>query len=484
MQMRGKNVQCLGLVPGRGRPMLSPAIVTDKLRRCLALAAAAAMISALCLGTSDPANASSRATTSAHAVDKSGASVEIGIPVVGGLQGVSNAVGSNGVTEPSGQQEQEYIQAIVDYVNGHGGLLGHKIAPIYYTIANAGSTTAAAADQGACVDWTQDHHVFAGMAANNHTDTLTACLQAAHAITFDAAGFIPYDDVDLAKFPFYATAGTLSLTRVAAVEVNGLFKAGYFGNGKTDSDTKIGLLAYNTAPYTRAINQVLKPALARHGLKLTDEQEVAPVESVADAIALQTPITNAALRFKAEGINHVIFFENQGAIVYNWEAAETSESYFPRLGVTTNDSVGTKSSPSCSFCGSVVKSWTNAVGIGWSPTNDLSTPTVNATAALCNRIVESAGASAAVAPQFWAYCDQLFVFAAAVNAGGQLTPKAAIQGLSKIKNLTPAELVGPVNYQNGRRDGAGYGQFMAWKMSCECMQYTSRPFPLSTLENG
>ena len=147
------------------------------------------------------------------------------------------------------------------------------------------------------------------------------------------------------KFSLYTTAGSLSLTQVASVEVNGLFKEGYFGNGKAGSNTKIGLLAYDTAPYTREINQVLKPALARHGLKLTDEQLVAPVESEADAIALQTPITSAALRFKAEGINHVIFFETEGAIVYNWEAAETSESYFPRLGVTTNDSVGTKDEP-------------------------------------------------------------------------------------------------------------------------------------------
>ena len=40
MKMRAKNVQCPGLVPGRGRPMLGPAIAADKLRRCLALAAA------------------------------------------------------------------------------------------------------------------------------------------------------------------------------------------------------------------------------------------------------------------------------------------------------------------------------------------------------------------------------------------------------------------------------------------------------------
>ena len=484
MKMRGRNVQCLGLGSGRGRPMLSPAIVGARMRRCLALAAAGAMISALFIGTSYPANASSRATTSAHALDTSEASVPIGIPVVGGLQAVSNALGSDGVTEPSGQQAQTYIQAIVDYANAHGGLLGHKIAPVYYSISSAGSATAASVDQGACVAWSQDHQVFAALAENLDSNTLISCLQAKHAITMDGAGFIPYDNVDLAKFPLYASAGSLSLTDVASVEVNGLFKEGYFGSGKTDSNTKIGLLAYDTAPYTRAINQVLKPALARHGLKLTDEQEVAPVESEADAIALQTPITSAALRFKAEGINHVIFFETEGAIVYNWEAAETSESYFPRLGVTTNDSVGTKDSPSCSFCGSVVKSWSNAVGIGWSPTNDLSTPTVNATAALCNRIVEGAGASAADASQFWAYCDQLFVLAAAVKAGGQLTSKATLEGLSKIKNFTPAELVGPVDYPNGSRTGAAYGRFMAWKLSCECMQYTSPAFPLSTLENG
>ena len=476
-------MQMLGRIGGRRGVLSRPAWnrsrsagVVDKLRLCMSLSAVVAVIMASAVLSSEPAGASTRATS---------APVEIGIPVAGGLQALTETFGSTTITEPSESQEQADIQAVIDHIDAHGGLLGHKISPVYYSINAAGATTAAAVDQGMCVDFTQDHHVFAAMAETNHTDALNTCLEHADAVTFDAPGFIPFDNKDFATYPLYATAGTLSLTDLASVEVNGLYQEGFFGKGKAAANSKIGLLAYNSPSFTSTINQVLKPALARHGLKLADEEEVAPVESAADAIALQTPITNAALRFKSEGIDHVIFLETEGAIIYNWLAAEKAESYYPRLGVTTNDSVGTKSSPSCTNCGNVALSWAGGQGIGWDSGQDLATQGApNATAVLCNKLFESAGASAALATQLWPDCDQLLVFQAAVNAGGQLTPKAAVAGLAKIKNFTPAELVGPLSYQGGHRDGVGYVRDMTWKSSCQCFQYTSPLIPVSSLENS
>ena len=55
-------------------------------------------------------------------------------------------------------------QALVNYVNDHGGLLGKDIKPVYYSInplAEMGG--GGSVDQAMCSDFTQDNHVFAVM---------------------------------------------------------------------------------------------------------------------------------------------------------------------------------------------------------------------------------------------------------------------------------------------------------------------------------
>jgi len=299
-------------------------------------------------------------------------------------------------------------------------------------------------------------------------------------IAFDPAGSTSLDDTGFAQNTLYATAGTLSLTRVAAVEVNGLFNEGFFGSG-----AKIGLVGYNTSAYTNAISSALKPALAAHGLKLADEQLVAPVTSLADIAATDQSVADAVLRFKSEGINHVIFLDNEGGTVNPWTKAAIAQKYFPRLGLTTNEMPSEQSYLGNPTNPDQVQEFSTALGLGWSPGTDEGNAPVNATGQLCDSIMEAAGASAAQAKLFWNVCDQLLAFSAGVNAGGQLTAKDALAGLADAKSLQSAELASAPDYAGGRRDGVGSVRDLSFAMKCECFQYSSGPVSVqSLLTNG
>ena len=440
----------------------------------------AAVVGSAC-GTSSSQGTVPSQGTSGQGAAKPGAPVEIGLPYPGNLAGLGAIFGGNlgpsGGAIPSNSQTQAFYQSIVDYVNSHGGILGHQITPVFYAI-NAATASGSAPDQAQCTAFTQDHHVLAVMAQTAHSNTLTSCMQAGNAITFDPAGSTPLGDPGFASYPLYAMAGGLSLTRLAAVEANGLYKDGFFGAG-----AKVAVVGDNGAAFTQAIDQVLKPALAKHGVSLSDEQLISSTQGAAGYGAALQAMQSAVLRFKGEGINHVIFFDNSGDTLSPWVAAETSQQYFPRLGFTSNELPGDRSYLGNKFDQNQIQQYSSALAVGWNVTADLFAPPVNATGALCNSIMEGGGASAKQAAFFWGICDQLLDFAAAANAGGQLTPVAVLKGLAKAKNLPSAELVGPPSYANGRRDGAAVGKFLGFNNSCQCFQYTSGPFPLSSLES-
>jgi ABC-type branched-subunit amino acid transport system substrate-binding protein len=409
--------------------------------------------------------------------------VEIGLPHVvneAALQAaLGGATGASGAAPPSDKQIAAMYQAMVDYVNNHGGLLGKKIDPVYYNL-NPMTAAASGADQAMCTSFTQDHHVFAVMDLANASPTLISCLQKAGVIAFDPVSSVAMDDTAFDQNALYGTAGSLSLTRVASVEVNGLFKEGYFG-----SNAKIGLVGYNSPAFTRAINGVLAPALAAHGLKVADQQLVAPITGLADVASVQQQLASAVLRFKGEGIDHVIFFDTLGGTVNPWTMAATAQNYFPRLGLTTNEYPAQQSFLGNSRNPKQVQEFSTALGVGWSPVTDEGGAPADATGTLCSTIMEADGVTAAQAQGFWGTCDQLLDFAAAVNAGGSLTAADALAGLAKATSLPSAELVSPPHYDAGRRDGAAAVRNLSFVAKCQCFQYSSGVISVSSLlSNG
>lgn len=443
-------------------------------RRWLPVALAGLMVSACGWGPSDDNDSAD--ANQAH----TGETVQIGLPFPSNLAGLGAVFGEafGGATPPSDDQVKSFYQSIVDHINNDGGLLGKKIKPVFHGVSVT-EAAGSAADEAMCTDFTQDHRVFAVMALPNHSENLVSCLEKANVITLDPVISVALDDTAFAEHPLYATAGALSLSRVAAVQVNGLVQQGFFA-----PDAKIGLIGYNTAPFTRAIEETLKPTLAKHGLTIADEQLVKPVAGSADRTAAQQAISNAVLRFKGAGIDHVLFFDVQGGTLTPWAKTATSQQYYPRLGISTNQNPGHLSYAGNKKDTDQINRYSTALGVGWSTMMDLAAPPANPTGELCTSIMKAAGASTDQTEMFWALCDQLLVFAAAVNAGGELTPAAALAGLEKAENLPSAELAGPPDFSGGRRDGAGVVKFLSFAKDCECFQYSSDAIPVSALLGG
>lgn len=446
-------------------------------KRLLPVVLVAATVAAC---TSAPSTSGSQAGAAEY---KPGDPVEIGLPFPANLVGLAalfgGALGSSGAAPPTDAQTKAFYQAVVDHVNSNGGLLGSKIKPVYYSL-DATSVAGTSAEQKMCTQFTQDHHVFAVMALQNHSDTLVSCLQAAGSLMLDPAGPAAVDDTFFTQHPRYAAAGALSLTKVAAVQVNGLWQAGFFSPG-----AKVGLVGYNSAPFLRAIDQVLKPALASHGLTVADQQLIAPVSGVKDAGPAQQAISNAVLRFKAKGIDHVLFFDSLGGTLSPWTRAAAAQKYHPRLGFTTNENPASRAFKGNKTNPDQVNQFAKALAVGWFPKSDVLNPPVNATGVLCNKIMGEAGASAAQAQFFWGVCDQLLTLAAGVKAGGKLTATAALAGLSKASSVPSAELLGPPSYAGGRRDGVATARILSFSLGCECFQYTgANQLPASLFEKG
>jgi hypothetical protein len=356
------------------------------------------------------------------------------------------------------------IKVLIDHLNAHGGLLGAKIVPVFY---GRDSTAAdqATQDQAACATFTQDNHVFAAALSMFHTDALMSCLEKAGAVSFDPANFLFSDEGTFATYPHYATAGGLSLTRIATAMVEALFAQGYFSKG-----AKIGLATYNTPPYTRAVNQALKPALARHGLHLTGIFAADPIYNAPGVAGNSSAVSSAVLRFNTQGITHVMFLESSSSLLFIWANQAESQRYRPRYGLNSNDQLAGNAvvAPAAQFH--------DALGVGWLRASDLTNPPANAAGKQCEQILKGKGQPGG--PVAWTLCDQLFTLAAAINAGGQLTAAATIAGLATLRNPPSATLLSPPNFANGRRDGAAWGAHLAFVDACSCWHYTSRPHPL------
>src|SRR5713101_8186469 len=116
---------------------------------------------------SGPGAASNRATGLTHAAP--GVALKVGIEVLDFGNALA-ALGIAGTAPPKEQTEGEY-QAVIDRINASGGLLGHKLEPVFYLYQGTSSASAAQQDQAGCAAFTQDNHVFAALIQPFATDT-------------------------------------------------------------------------------------------------------------------------------------------------------------------------------------------------------------------------------------------------------------------------------------------------------------------------
>ncbi len=225
--------------------------------------------------------------------------------------------------------------------------------------------------------------------------------------------------------------------------IDGLVRHGFLRNAK------IGLLRYDSPKEKAVADRVFKPALAAHGLKVHSEAAIREPDSAAQAGESAAESGNVALRFRQQGITHVLFVPSGGAIPLLFLAAAESQRFRPKYGFSSLDApyFVRDSVPRAQLEG--------AVGVGWGPTVDLGPASRDAQAfspgsRLCVAIAKEAGFAPQEAP--FSYCDMLFFLKAALDGATAATADALRQGAPRASGYQSSLTFG-TKFSPGRHDG-------------------------------
>jgi hypothetical protein len=375
-----------------------------------------------------------------------------------------------------------YWNAVIAYVNAHGGVAGRRLAPVWYN--NSGGGSAQQQEQAACTYLTQDHHVFAYLALAEGADgVFQACAEKAGIVNLNTeqTGFVPQDYV---RYPHFVDISDINLVRMGTVTMNGLAAQGYLKGGwNTDlaqpapGVAKLGVMAYDLRNYHEAVDKGFSPASKAHGTQVAEVQYV----SGTDLDKQTTDVQAGILKFKSEGITHVVLVDGPavgmaGTLSILFPSAAQSANYYPRLGLNTNAAPLTTSQGG--FWSDKQAQGGNAVN-WFEPISCFPTcaSTTNPAFNLCQKIMTEADVSITnpnAALFALTACDTVFFLKTTVVAGGATinpdTFMAAVNGLGRSYN-SPF-LLGSL-FGRASHDGVGAVQYQAYDASCSCFKNSS-----------
>jgi ABC-type branched-subunit amino acid transport system substrate-binding protein len=391
----------------------------------------------------------------------------------------NKAIGAN----LSQGDEMNEAKAVVADINAHGGVAGRKLQVVFHAYSNQSADSGSAQDESACQDYNQDHKVFA-VAGAGLSDTLPSCLAKAGVMHSASGQIISHDNAYYARYPHFADLASLTQERMMRDLAARLVAKRYFDGWNTTTGApaavpaKVGVLSFDRPDWERPLTSVLLPALKRAGHPVADQDVIRAryASTTTEAGPLAADMQSAALRFRNDGVTHVIFLDGSALMNIFFSQNATNQHYYPRYGV--NSATGMQALVD----GGVVdkKQLTGALGIGWLPGLDLppaaSGKYVTAGARHCASVMSKAGFSFPdTNSRTIAYgaCDQLYFIAAAINgAGPSVTLANAQAAVDRLgSSFVPANL--PAAYFSARQhDAVAKVYDLAWDDGCGCAKYT------------
>ncbi len=278
--------------------------------------------------------------------------VRIGVMTQQDVQKVAESFGVSSVD--SGDQVAD-VTAITKELNRRGGLFGRTLVLDIYDIGSAGDPETQG--QAACAHFTTDVRVVAvyAMALVGDTPSFRSCMLKAK-LPVLAGGGQAFDDQVFAELQgYYGLMPFPSWSRFAGPFVDRLVAQQYYSGWDTTAGApgaapvKTGFLCPDT-PIGRRVGALVRKESARVGHPLVRETYYAAGGGDASGYVL---------RFKADGITHVLFCD-LGLFVFAQQAE--SQRYRPRYGVSTFNT------PVLFLQGLVANAQlAGSVGVGWAP---------------------------------------------------------------------------------------------------------------------
>lgn len=379
--------------------------------------------------------------------------------------------------------EMNEAKAVAADINARGGVAGRKFEIIFHAYSNQSADSGDAQDEAACQDYTQDHKVFA-VAGTGLSDTLPACLAKAGVLHATSGRIISHDNAFYRKYPHFADLASLTQERMMRDMAARLVAQRYFDGwniatgAPAATPAKVGILTFGVPEWERPLQSVLLPALKRAGHTVAEQDifRARFANTTNEAGPLAADMQSAALRFRNDGVTHVIFLDASALMNLFFSQNAANQRYFPRYGV--NSATGMQALVTAGAVDK--KQLKGALGIGWLPGLDLPTSASGRYATAGSRRCASVMAKAGFSfpdtnSRTIAYgaCDQLYFIAAAINgAGRSVTLSNAQSAIDRLgSSFVPANI--PTSYFSSRQHDAVATVFdLAWDDACGCAKYT------------
>ncbi|HLI55263.1 MAG TPA: hypothetical protein VKU88_13125 [Acidimicrobiales bacterium] len=379
------------------------------------------------------------------------------------------AIGAAGANPGNVQSETD---AVVAYVNAHGGVDHRKVNVIWYSYGGE-TQSATQIQQGACAEWTQDNKTFVFTTGEPIWDQCAAQEGAVGLYQTFLAETTP----TLQKYPEDIDQTGFTIDRGDRITIEGLARQGYFSPG-----AKVGVVTWDESDYQYGITAGVDPALAAIGIHNVPVEYITVPASYSDLGATSSSVANAVLKFRSEGIDHVILLDgpagvNQsGVLVLEWEQQANSQFYYPKYGLNSTSGFTALASdlPEKEMVGSE--------GVGWLPSEDLSSADYaalpeNNEQKTCLQIMSASGntpsGNNAEAVAF-SICDEFFFLQYALGkVSGPLNQETALAAIDSVGSSFADLMTFGTYYSASQHDAAQLVRNIAFVASCDCYRYTS-----------
>ena len=432
-------------------------------------------------GTGGAAQIGSGSTAAAGAAAAPNAPIKLGV-VVADATAVLAAFGKTGPSDIF-----EPWRAQIDYINAHGGIAGHKIAPSYIRIDGAAQDGDTAAE-AACASATQDDKVNIVVSNGVTLESYLSCLQQRGVSSFDNTPWVA-DSQFMAEHPNLFAPDAISVERYAQALIKVSVARGILKKGD-----KLGVLTEDCPWGPRVYNNVIVPLAKSYGIG-TDTASFSCIKSlsgqeIADASQASQ---QAALKFRSSGVTHVMAVTAaEGYVIVQFQTNASQQHWYPKYLITTNAFPfnNGRRDGAVMFSSDALP---NMSGIGFQPLIDIGdeakpvSPAQAAQQATCRAMDSTEGGAKADTSKthwqtlnaFYSVCDQLLTLkrtletdglrfdTASLNAGFEQVLKSGVSAVGSVGTFAPV---------TNRRDGLGQVQAFSWNAGSEHFVYTGRHY--------
>ncbi len=362
--------------------------------------------------------------------------------------------------------------ALIAYYNGHGGIAGRKIIPVYYTVQTT-SSSFTADTQAACAKFTQDNHVDLVMttAGTGSFDNYESCLSKAHMVNIEAYDQGSTDLGTFNRYPGLFTAGAPIVDHAITATLAGLVKSGYISK-----KNKIGIVVEDCPYNVRAFQDSYLPLANKLELSVL-RRDASCVDNAAGLGGFLNQVGSAVLPFRSAGIDRVSFvsdFESVALLGFSDQAQ--SQAWMPGYALTSAAHAGSNAAQLSQ------PQLPQMVGVGGLPNVDVtSRDPVPGPARTCRQILTSQGVTGSSAADYSILdtdCDVFRLLGAALaKSNGDSSTPALMSSLRSLgaADQSAAVVAGRTDYGPRSPDGAPLSAVFGYEGACACFRYSTQP---------